>query len=91
MKNNKSNKALKIGTNIVLILLLLGAVQMFFGENYKNNHFGWLFLIAFWMVRSIYGFIINLKEENKKLALIDLGLVIFAFYFLFSQSVKYFL
>ncbi|MDR4986903.1 hypothetical protein CN491_16030 [Bacillus cereus] len=91
MKNNKLNKALKIATNIVLILLLLGAVQMFFGENYKNHHFGWLFLIAFWMVRSIYGFIISLKEGNKKLALIDLGLVIFAFYFLFSQSVKYFL
>ncbi|AIW87902.1 putative membrane protein [Bacillus mycoides] len=60
---------------------------MFFDENYTNDHFGELFLIAFWMVRSIYGFIISLKEENKKLALIDLGLVIFAFYFLFSNGV----
>ncbi|MEI4801875.1 hypothetical protein WAZ07_11155 [Bacillus sp. FJAT-51639] len=91
MKNNKSNRALRVGTNIVLILLLLGAFQMFFDENYTNDHFGGLFLIAFWMVRSIYGFTISLKEGNKKLALIDLGLVIFAFYFLFSQSIKYFL
>ncbi|MGG0724681.1 hypothetical protein [Bacillus mycoides] len=91
MKNNKSNRALKVGTNIVLILLILGAFQIFFDENYTNDHFGWLFLIAFWMVRSIYGFTISLKEGNKKLALIDLGLVIFAFYFLFSQSIKYFL
>ncbi|GAE42748.1 hypothetical protein [Bacillus mycoides] len=87
MKNNKSNRALRVGTNIVLILLILGAFQMFFDENYTNDHFGELFLIAFWMVRSIYGFIISLKEENKKLALIDLGLVIFAFYFLFSNGV----
>ncbi|PGT10923.1 MULTISPECIES: hypothetical protein [Bacillus cereus group] len=84
MKNNKSNRALRVGTNIVLILLILGAFQMFFDGNYTNDQFGWLFLIVFWMVRSIYGFIISLKEGNKKLALIDLGLVIFAFYFLFS-------
>ncbi|WP_242221352.1 hypothetical protein [Bacillus cereus group sp. BfR-BA-01380] len=90
MKNNKSNRALRVGTNIVLILLFLGAIQMFFDENYTNDHFGWLFLIAFWMVRIIYGFIINLKEGNKKLALVDLVLVIFVFYFLFSQSIKYF-
>ena len=29
LKDNKSNKALKIGTNIVLILLIIGAIQMF--------------------------------------------------------------
>lgn len=90
MKNNKSNRVLRIGTNIVLILLILGAIQMFFDENYTNDHFGWLFLIAFWMVRSIYGFTISLKEGNKKLALIDLVLAILAFYFLFSRSIKYF-
>ncbi|ENQ3104756.1 hypothetical protein SAMN04488168_102178 [Bacillus sp. 491mf] len=90
MKYNKSNRALRIGTNIVLILLILGAIQMFFDENYTNDHFGGLFLIAFWMVRSIYGFTINLKEENKKLALIDLVLAISAFYFIFSQGIKYF-
>jgi len=91
LKNNKSNRALRVGANIVFILLLLGAFQMFFDENYTNDHFGGLFLITFWMLRSIYGFTISLKEGNKKLALIDLGLVIFAFYFLFSQSIKYFL
>lgn len=90
MKNNKSNRALRVGTNIILILLILGAFQMFFDENYTNDHFGWLFLMAFWMVRSIYGFTISLKEGNKKLALIDLVLAIFAFYVLFSQIIKYF-
>ncbi|WJE84216.1 hypothetical protein [Bacillus sp. DX3.1] len=90
MKNNKSNRTLRVGTNIVLILLILGAFQMFFDENYTNDHFGGLFLIAFWMVRSIYGFTISLKEGNKKLALIDLVLVILAFYLLFFYSTKYF-
>ncbi|PEP92412.1 hypothetical protein CN582_25055 [Bacillus wiedmannii] len=91
MKSNKSNRTLKVGTNIVLILLILGAFQMFFDENYTNDHFGWLFLITFWVIRSIYGFTVSLKEGNKKLALIDLGLIIFAFYFLFSQGIRYFL
>ncbi|MEK4697977.1 hypothetical protein MKX31_29015 [Bacillus sp. FSL M8-0063] len=81
MKSNKSNRTLKVGTNIVLILLILGAFQMFFDENYTNDHFGWLFLITFWVIRSMYGFTVSLKEGNKKLALIDLGLIIFAFYF----------
>ncbi|MBE7107033.1 hypothetical protein FT637_29955 [Bacillus cereus] len=89
MKNNKSNKALRVGTNIVLILLILGAFQMFFDDNYTNDHFGGLFLIAFWMVRSIYGFTISLKEGNKKSALIDLGLIIFAFCFLFFIFLEY--
>ncbi|PEU16101.1 hypothetical protein [Bacillus sp. AFS019443] len=90
MKNNKSNRVLRVGTNIVLILLLLGAFQMFLDENYTNDHFGWLFVMAFWMVKGIYGFTISLKEGDKKLALIDLVLAIFAFGVLFSQIIKYF-
>ena len=44
LKDNKSNKALKIGTNIVLILLIIGAIQMFYDEDSMNDYFGWVFL-----------------------------------------------
>ena len=47
LKDNKSNKALKIGTNIILILLIIGAIQMFYDEDYTNDHFGWLFMMVF--------------------------------------------
>lgn len=43
LKDNKSNKTLKIGTNIVLILLIIGAIQMFYDEDSTNDHFGWFF------------------------------------------------
>lgn len=47
LKDNKSNKALKIGTNIVLILLIIGAIQMFYDEDSTNDHFGWFFFAIF--------------------------------------------
>lgn len=47
LKDNKSNKALKIGTNIILILLIIGAIQMFYDEDYTNDHFGGLFMMVF--------------------------------------------
>ena len=47
IKDNKSNKTLKIGTNIVLILLIIGAIQMFYDEDSTNDHFGWFFLRSF--------------------------------------------
>ncbi|MBE7120371.1 hypothetical protein [Bacillus cereus] len=90
LKNNKSNKALRIGTNIILILLIIGAIQMFYDEDYTNDHFGWLFLVAFWMVKSISDFTISLKEGDKKSILIDLGLVLCSFYLFFVYSMKYF-
>ena len=47
LKDNKSNKVLKIGTNIVLILLIIGAIQMFYDEDSTNDHLGWLFMMVF--------------------------------------------
>ncbi len=90
MKNNKANRALRVGTNVVLILLILGAIQMFYDEDYTNDHLGWLFLVVFWMVKSISGFTISLKEGDKKSILIDLGLVLCSFYLFFVYSMKYF-
>ncbi|PQZ53641.1 MULTISPECIES: hypothetical protein [Bacillus] len=90
LKNNKANRALRVGTNVVLILLILGAIQMFYDEDYTNDHLGWLFLVVFWMVKSISGFTISLKEGDKKSILIDLGLVLCSFYLFFVYSMKYF-
>lgn len=75
LKNNKLNKALKIGTNIVLILLIIGAIQMFYDEDYTNDHFGWLFMMVFFAIKIVSSFIVSLKEGDKKAVFIDLGLV----------------
>ncbi|MFL0490412.1 MULTISPECIES: hypothetical protein [Bacillus] len=65
-----------MGTNIVLILLIIGAIQMFYDEDPKNDHFGGLFMMVFFGIKIISSFIINLKEGDKKAVFIDLGLVI---------------
>ncbi|HDR3520814.1 hypothetical protein OCD90_07825 [Bacillus pacificus] len=76
LKDNKSHKALKIGTNIILILLIIGAIQMFYDEDPTNNHFGGLFMMVFFIIKIISSFLISLKEGDKKAVFIDLGLVV---------------
>ena len=36
-----------MGTNIVLILLIIGAIQMFYDEDPTNDRFGGLFMMFF--------------------------------------------
>ncbi|KXI75574.1 hypothetical protein ACS52_19470 [Bacillus cereus] len=76
LKDNKSNKILKIGTNIILVLLLIGAIQMFYDEDYTNDHFGGLFMMVFFAIKIVSSFLISLKEGDKKAVFIDLGLVV---------------
>ncbi|HFK1512458.1 hypothetical protein [Bacillus paranthracis] len=76
LKDNKSNMALKIGTNIILILLIIGAIQMFYDEDYTNDHFGGLFMMVFFAIKIVSSFLISLKEGDKKAVFIDLGLVV---------------
>ncbi|HDR8473887.1 TPA: hypothetical protein QC415_002801 [Bacillus cereus] len=90
LKDNKSNKVLKIGTNIVLILLIIGAIQMFYDEDSTNDHLGWLFMMVFFAIKIISSFMISLKEGDKKSVFIDLGLMIFSVLLLVVTSVKYF-
>ena len=90
LKDNKLNKAVKIGTNIVLILLIIGVIQMFYDEDSTNDHFGWLFMMVFFGIKIISNFMITLKEGDKKSVFIDLGLVVFVVLLLVVSSVKYF-
>ena len=83
LKDNKSNKALKIGTNIVLILLIIGAIQMFYDEDSTNDHFGGLFMMVFFGIKIISNFMMSIKEGDKKSIFIDVGLMIFLFFLLF--------
>ncbi|MGK8830685.1 hypothetical protein ACRS8Y_12000 [Bacillus paranthracis] len=90
LKDNKSNKILKIGTNIILVLLLIGAIQMFYDEDSTNDHFGWLFFAIFWVIKSISSSKISLKDRDKKSVLLDVGLVVISCVLLAAFSVKYF-
>ncbi|EEL68609.1 MULTISPECIES: hypothetical protein [Bacillus cereus group] len=90
LKDNKLNKAVKIGTNIVLILLIIGAIQMFYDEDSTNDHFGGLFMMVFFGIKIISNFMMSIKEGDKKAVLLDVGLVIISCVLLFVFSVKYF-
>ncbi|MBE7095857.1 hypothetical protein [Bacillus cereus] len=83
LKDNKLNKALKIGTNIILILLIIGAIQMFYDEDPTNDHFGGLFMMVFFGIKIISNFMMSIKEGDKKAVLLDIGLMIFLFFLLF--------
>ncbi|QIW19446.1 hypothetical protein [Bacillus thuringiensis] len=83
LKDNKLNRALKIGTNIILILLIIGAIQMFYDEDSTNDHFGGVFMMVFFGIKIISSFMISLKEGDKKAVLLDVGLMIFLFFLLF--------
>ncbi|PGB68718.1 hypothetical protein COE84_21440 [Bacillus wiedmannii] len=83
LKDTKSNKALKIGTNIILILLIIGAIQMFYDEDSTNDHFGGLFMMVFFGIKIISNFMMSIKEGDKKAVLLDIGLMIFLFFLLF--------
>lgn len=76
LKDNKSNKILKVGTNIILVLLLIGAIQMFYDDDYTNDHFGGLFMMVFFGIKIISSFIMSIKEGDKKAVFIDLGLLV---------------
>ncbi|PFQ52236.1 hypothetical protein COK05_03295 [Bacillus cereus] len=90
LKDIKSNKALKMGTNIILILLIIGAIQMFYDEDNTNDHFGWFFLAIFWGIKSISSSKVSLKDRDKKSVLLDVGLVVISCILLFVFSMKYF-
>lgn len=77
LKDNKLNKTLKIGTNIVLILLIIGAIQMFYDGDSTNDHFGGLFMMVFFGIKIISSFMMSIKEGDKKAVLLDVGLMIF--------------
>ncbi|PGT77965.1 hypothetical protein COD86_00165 [Bacillus cereus] len=83
LKDNKLNKALKIGTNIILILLIIGAIQMFYDEDPTNDHFGGLFMMVFFGIKIISNFMMSIKEGDKKSIFIDVGLMFFLFFLLF--------
>ncbi|MEJ9113170.1 hypothetical protein LAV76_10400 [Bacillus paramobilis] len=72
-----------MGTNIVLILLIIGAIQMFYDEDPTNDHFGGLFMMVFFGIKIISNFMMSIKEGDKKSIFIDVGLMIFLFCLLF--------
>lgn len=90
LRDNKPNKVLRIGTNIVLILLIIGAIQMFYDEDSTNDHFGWFFFAIFWVIKSIFSSKVSLKDRDKKSVLLDVGLVVIFCVLLFVFSMKYF-
>lgn len=83
LKDNKSHKILKVGTNIILVLLLIGAIQMFYDDDYTNDHFGGLFMMVFFGIKIISSFIMSIKEGDKKAVFLDVGLMIVLFCLLF--------
>ncbi|MEI2318538.1 MULTISPECIES: hypothetical protein [Bacillus cereus group] len=72
-----------MGTNIILILLIIGAIQMFYDEDPTNDHFGGLFMMVFFGIKIISNFMMSIKEGDKKSIFIDVGLMIFLFFLLF--------
>ncbi|WP_112180292.1 hypothetical protein [Paraliobacillus zengyii] len=85
---SEAQKDIKITSYTIMALLILGAFQMIFDENHKNDYLGGLFLIAFWLVNCLYTFYSDIKEGKKMFALFNILLAIVAFSILLSYSIK---
>ncbi|WP_226036856.1 hypothetical protein [Aquibacillus saliphilus] len=89
MKESKVHRAVKIATNITLVLLFLGAFQMLLDNIYENDHYGWLFLIAFCTLISLYGFFEDRKNDKNKSAIISLLPAVVGFGVLLWQTIVF--
>jgi hypothetical protein len=57
--------------NIILIALIVIAAKFFFDESPENDRIGWVLLVLFWTLKSLYDFYENRKNGNKKSAVIN--------------------
>jgi hypothetical protein len=85
-KTEKSTKKFKstvfIVRNIILIALIVLAAKFFFDEGPENDRIGWVLLVLFWTLKSLFDFYEDRKKGNKKSAVVNIliatvGLCIF--------------
>jgi hypothetical protein len=79
-KNSKST--VYILRNIILIALIVIAAKFFFDESPVNDRIGWVLLVVFWTLKSLFDFYEDKKNGNKKSAVVNIliatvGLCIF--------------
>jgi hypothetical protein len=68
-KNTKNARA-KI-RNIVLIALVVLAAKFFFDKSTDNDDIGWVVLVLFWTLKSVFDGFAERKKGNKKAAIVN--------------------
>jgi hypothetical protein len=68
-KNSKST--VYILRNIILIALIVIAAKFFFDEGPENDRIGWVLLVLFWTLKSLFDFYEDRKNGNKKSAVVN--------------------
>lgn len=90
MEPYELNKPLKIAINVFLLSFIVAAWIIMFDDQPQNDSIGWMSLVSFWVFKSIYDAVMNLKNGRKKSALLDLLLAIVALGVLIWGGMRYF-
>jgi hypothetical protein len=94
LKNNEatsknSKRAIFLLRNIVLIGLVMIAALFFFDENAENDRIGWVLLVLFWTLKSLYDFFEERSNGNKKSAIVNFFIVIVGFCLFVWQTISF--
>jgi hypothetical protein len=91
LKNNEVATKRPIFTlrNIVLVGLVIIAAMFFFDESAENDRIGWVLLVLFWTLKSLYDFFEERKRGNKKSAIVNFFIATVGFCLFVWQTISF--
>jgi hypothetical protein len=89
VSSNSFHKAIFIFRNIILVAIILVASKFLFDESQTNDHIGWLLLVVFWTLKSLYDFVEDRRKNRKKSAIINFFFIAVGFSLLIWQTISF--
>ncbi|EDL66675.1 hypothetical protein [Bacillus sp. SG-1] len=75
--------------NITLAVILLISIRYLFDDNPFNDHIGGFLMLVFWIVKGLFDFIDQKRNDDKKSMIGSLIFVIIGVCLLLWQSIKF--
>jgi hypothetical protein len=94
LRNNEatsknSKRGIFLLRNIVLVGLVMIAALFFFDKNAENDRIGWVLLVLFWTLKSLYDFFEERSNGNKKSAIVNFLIVTVGFCLFVWQAISF--
>ncbi|MGM0866624.1 MAG: hypothetical protein ACQEWF_18275 [Bacillota bacterium] len=86
---NNSKWFIFILRNIILVAIILIAAKFLFDDSPSNDNIGWLALVVFWTLKSLFDFIEDRKDGKKKSAIANLIFIAVGFGILLWKTISF--